>query len=101
MSMRRGSWDPERAHLAFGCASFLALQPGDKLAQALTELQAFRDENNRVDQDDGTWISSLDYEIPADKQLELLEKQLGPKLMERVSAFLAKGNESFRALARP
>jgi hypothetical protein len=99
--LKRGSWDPVRARLAFGCASFLALQPADKLALALADLQAFRDENNRVDQDDGTWISDLNYEIPADKQLELLEARLGPKLMERVVAFLGKGNESFKALARP
>jgi hypothetical protein len=99
--MRRGHFDPERARLAFGCASFLALQPGPKVAQALADLQAYRDENNRKDQGDGTWTRDPSYEIPADKQLELLEKQLGPKLMERVSAFLAKGNESFRALARP
>jgi hypothetical protein len=100
-SMRRGSWDPERAQLAFGCASFLALQPADKLAQALADLQAYRDENNRVDKDDGTWVSDLNYEIPPDKQLELLEARLGPKLLERAAAFLAKGNDSFRALARP
>jgi hypothetical protein len=100
-TMRRGRWDPVRAKLAFGCASFLALQPGDKLAQALASLQAFRDEDNRVDQDDGTWVSDLNYEVPAAKQLELLEAQLGPKLMERVFAFLAKGNESFKGLAKP
>jgi hypothetical protein len=99
--LRRGHWDPERARLAFGCASFLALQPGPKLAQALVSLEAFRDENNRKDQGGGTWIRDPLFEIPADKQLELLEQQLGPKLMERVSAFLSKGNESFRALARP
>ena len=99
--MRRGHWDPERARLAFGCASFLALQPGPKVAQALADLQAYRDENNRKDQGDGTWVRDPLYEIPVDKQLELLERQLGPKLMERVSAFLSKGNDSFRALARP
>jgi len=99
--MRRGHWDPDRARLAFGCASFMALQPGPKVAQALADLQAYRDEQNRKDQGDGTWTRDPLYEIPAGKQLELLEAQLGPKLMERVSAFLAKGNESFKALARP
>ena len=99
--LRRGSWDPVRARLAFGCASFLALQPADKLALALSDLQAYREENNRVDQDDGTWVSDLNYEIPAEKQLELLEARLGPKLLERVTAFFSKGNESFKALARP
>jgi len=99
--LRRGHWDPERARLAFGCASFLALQPGGKSAQALVNLAAFRAENNRKDLGGGDWIRDPLYEIPAGKQLELLEAQLGPKLMERVSAFLAKGNESFRLLARP
>ncbi len=99
--MRRGHWDPERARLSFGCASFLALQPGPKVAQAFASLQAYRDEQNRKDQGDGTWTRDPLYEIPADKQLELLEKELGPKLMERVSAFLAKGGESFKALAHP
>jgi len=99
--LRRGHWDPERARLAFGCASFLALQPGPKLAQALADLRDFRNENNRKDNGDGTWTSDPSYEIPAEKQLALLEQQLGPKLMERVGAFLAKGNESFKALAKP
>jgi hypothetical protein len=99
--MRRGHWDPERARLAFGCASFLALQPGPKLGEALTQLAAFRDENNRKDKGDGTWTRDPLYEIPADKQLEILEAQLGPKLMERATAFLAKGADGFRALARP
>jgi len=71
------------------------------VVQALADLQAYRDEQNRKDQGDGTWTRDPLYEIPAGKQLELLEAQLGPKLMERVSAFLAKGNESFKALARP
>ncbi len=99
--LRRGHWDSERARLSFGCASFLALQPGPKVAQALASLQAYRDETNRKDQGDGTWTRDPAYEIPAEKQLELLERELGPKLMERVSAFLSKGNESFRALGRP
>ena len=99
--LRRGRWDPERARLAFGCASFLALQPGAKLAEALTQLATFRVENNRKDKDDGTWVTDPLYEIPAEKQLEILEAQLGPKLMERATAFLAKGTDSFRALVRP
>lgn len=99
--LRRGSWDPERAKLAFAAASFLALQPGDKLARALSELAAFRSENNRTYKDDGSWTSDPLYEIPNEKQLELLEAALGPKLMERIGAFAAKGAEAFRGLARP
>ncbi|MBK7643300.1 MAG: hypothetical protein IPJ19_09645 [Planctomycetes bacterium] len=100
-AMRRGSWDAQRARLSFGAASFLALQPGDKLAQALHDLRAFREDNNRTYKDDGSWVSDPSYEVPAEKQLELLEARLGPKLMERVTAFLAKGNESFKGLAKP
>jgi hypothetical protein len=100
-SMRRGHFDLERARLSFGCASFLALQPGAKVSQALADLQAFRDEDNRKPQADGTWLRDVSYEIPPEKQLELLEKQLGPKLMERVSAFVGKGADSFKPLARP
>ena len=99
--MRRGSWDAERSKLAFGCASFLVLQPADKVARALLDLRDFRTENNRQDQDDGTWVTDPLYEVPAEKQLEILEKQLGPKLMERISTFLAKGGDSFKALGRP
>jgi len=100
-AMRRGQFDLERARLSFGCASFLALQSGPKLSQALKDLQDFRDEDNRKPQADGTWLRDTSYEIPPAKQLELLEKQLGPKLMERLGAFLGKGADSFKALARP
>ncbi len=97
---RRGRWDAERAHLAFGMASFLATQPGTKLAAALDELRRFRDEDNRKDDGGGNWHRDPAYEITAEKQLAVFEQHLGPKLMERLTAFLAKGNESFKQLER-
>jgi hypothetical protein len=85
---RRGSYEPALARVAFGLASWLAAQEPAKVSAALRALQERRERQSRKEKPDGTWERDTGYELPPAEQLETLEHELGPQLLERAGKWL-------------
>lgn len=74
---KRGTYENDRALLAWGSASFLAKRHAEGLPLILEDLHALRDKESKITKPDGSWTMNPDYEVPAAKQLEILKSRAG------------------------
>ena len=82
---KRGTYDNDRALLAWGAASFLAKRHAETLPLLLEDLHALRDKESKTTKPDGSWTIDPDYEVPAAKQLELLKARAGDDFLEALA----------------
>jgi hypothetical protein len=88
-TLRRGTFDMLHAQFAFGAARHLVKYESAKLPALLHALRRARDEHGRVEQDDGTWTISGEYELTPELQRQVFETHLD-------SGVWARFTESFR-----
>ena len=87
----RGTYDDERAALAWGAATLLARHFADSLPALLAELAAVRDRDGRVTHADGSWDPVQGYEVPPETQREVLDRVLGCDFLAELGRFAAQG----------
>ena len=87
---RRNSWDAPRAGLAWGAATMLAEHYEDELPRVLAAFAALRVKDGRDVAADGSWTWIPDHEIPAEGQLELLDRELGVDFLTELGRFARK-----------
>jgi len=88
-ALQRGRFDMLNAQMAFGAARHLVKYEREKLPALLHALRRARDEHGRVEQGDGTWTISGEYELTPELQKQCIEQQLDPEVWARLT-------ESFR-----
>jgi hypothetical protein len=97
----RGTWNGSSARHAFGLFHYLATAKKDALPAMIGELQAYRDENNRKPNEDGTWTRDPDWEATPGAQLAILRAHFGEKVFEEASAWLSgQGATRTRSIPR-
>ncbi|MCB9916046.1 MAG: hypothetical protein H6828_13030 [Planctomycetes bacterium] len=92
---RRGAYVEEPAKVCFGLARFLARYHATELTPFAEELRLFRDAHNRVDHGDGTWERVVNYEVPEDELLRMLQAHFGDDVLLQAAEFFRKG-KSYR-----
>jgi hypothetical protein len=93
--LKRGEFDPTPARMAFGFAGFLIDHHTEELSPFVEALRLFRAEHDRIDNGDGSWSRSLDYELPFSDQQRLIEGAFGTEVWSETGKFLRKG-KSYR-----
>lgn len=88
---KRGSYQDGPAKLAWGMVDFIAKVEPKQFSALLEEFRVTRDQDNRTKKPDGTWERKRNYEIPTDRQREILQKNVGEDLFENATAYWAKG----------
>jgi hypothetical protein len=84
---RRGTYENDRALLAWGAASFLVKRRAEALPGLLEDLRALREKEARVTEPDGSWRVNPDYEVPAAVQEQLLKARAGEDCFEELRRF--------------
>jgi len=87
----RGVYDDERAAVAWGAATLLVRYYPEALPQVLQELAELRVRDGRVTHPDGSWEAIDGYEVPAPKQLEVLDRALGFEFLPELARFAVQG----------
>jgi hypothetical protein len=83
----RNTWNQDLAVLSFGAAGLLARHYPDELPPVLAAFAAVRRQDGRTTHPDGSWELIPDYEIPAPKQLEILNHELGVDFEAELTSF--------------
>jgi hypothetical protein len=91
----RGGYDRENAARAWGAAEYLARFHRERLPALCAALAAIRDKDGRITHADGSWEGVAGYEIPAQQQLEVLQRTLHPQFLSELARFWLEG-ASFR-----
>lgn len=86
-ALRRGSFEAEPAHVAWGLMHVACATSGAKLALALEDLRLFRDQDDRKASGSQTWERITGYEVPALQQKVIFERHLGADFCERATAW--------------
>jgi hypothetical protein len=87
---RRNTWDDASAALAWGAATMLAEHYEAELPRVLAAFAALRTKEGRNTAADGSWTSNPDYEIPAERELEILDRELGTGFLTELTRFAGK-----------
>jgi hypothetical protein len=87
---KRNTWDEASAALAWGAATLLAEHYRAQLPKVLAAFAALRVEEGRDLADDGSWTWIPDYELPAEKEREILDRELGVDFLVELGRFAAK-----------
>lgn len=87
-ALQRGRYDDAAAKVAWGAFSFLRDHHRDVLPELFEDLRRFRDAHDRAEHGDGTWERIAGYEIPRDKQYELLAARLGEGFLVDLTGYL-------------
>lgn len=87
----RGTYDDERAAVAWGAATLLARTYGSHLPAVVDELARVRERDGRVTHPDGSWEAVPGYEIPPETQREVLDRVLGFDFFAELARFAAEG----------
>jgi hypothetical protein len=85
-----GVYDGRKAQLAWGFFHFLRTKLPAKISPLLEELRQYRDLDNRGFAPDGTWVRDEHYQVPVEKQLEIVKKHTGPEVLKGAALFLRK-----------
>ena len=88
----RGTYDEERAALAWGAATMLAGSYPGELAAVLSGLATIRDRDGRTLHADGSWEWTSGYEIPAESQRAVLDQALGVDFLAELARFARLGH---------
>lgn len=89
-ALKRGHWDTDGAHLAWGTVAFLVRFHPDALPEILDELYTLWDEQGRTENEDGNWERIPGFEPDLDAQLEVFQKHV-PDFLDQLLRFFAKG----------
>jgi hypothetical protein len=76
-SWSRASWQADSAALASGAVDMLAKHYPAELPRVLSAFAQTRTKDGRKTESDGSWQLIPNYEIPADKEQEILNRELG------------------------
>jgi hypothetical protein len=87
----RGVWDDAHAALAWGAGAMLADHYDEELPRVLAALAALRDSEGRTTHADGSWEGIGNYEIPPEKQLAILDRELGVDFLVELARFCRLG----------
>ena len=88
---KRGTYVDAAARLSFGLWRYLARAHAPALPALLEELRAFRDRDDRVTHEDGSWSRSPDYEIPQAELERMLFAACGKDLLSKAAAWFRAG----------
>ncbi|HTF88855.1 MAG TPA: hypothetical protein VK843_10635 [Planctomycetota bacterium] len=88
---KRSTYENDRALLAWGAANFLAKRRAEALPLILEDLRAIREMESKVTKPDGSWQLNPDYEVPPEKQLEILKARAGEDFLAALGKFCAGG----------
>jgi hypothetical protein len=86
----RNTWNEERAILAWGAVSMLAKHYEKELPGLLAAYARLRAKEGKKTEADGSWQWIPDYEISAEKELELLNRELGVDFLAELNDFARK-----------
>ncbi|HUR26667.1 MAG TPA: hypothetical protein VM509_00655 [Planctomycetota bacterium] len=86
---KRGTYENDRALIAWGAASFLAKKHPEALPLILDDLRVLREKESKLTKPDGSWQIDPDYEVPADKQLAILKARAGEDFFAELQRFCA------------
>ena len=86
---KRSTYVNDRALLAWGAASFLAKRHAVALPLILEDLHAIREQDSKLTKPDGSWKLNPDYEVPAEKQLEILKLRASDDFIDALQRFCA------------
>jgi hypothetical protein len=88
---RRGEWVDDAAHISWGAVDYLVRFDPKALGTLLEDCRVYRAENGKRQNRNGTWERVVTYEIPVDKQRDLLIKSFGAKVLEELTSFFRTG----------
>ncbi len=91
----RNTWNEDLAVLSWGAAAMLAKHYDEELPRVLSAYARLRSEEGRTTEPDGSWQLIPDYEIPAEKELEILNRELGVDFEAELTRF-ARRPKSYR-----
>lgn len=83
----RGTFDAERARVAWGVVRFLLQKHPGALPELLVRLRDVRDRENRVDLGGGKWERRLDYEVTLETQVRLMTEVVSESVFKDLVAF--------------
>jgi hypothetical protein len=86
----RNTWNEERAMLSWGAAAMLAKHYDGELPRVLAAYAKLRAEEGRETNPDGSWQWIPDYEISAEKEKEILDRELGVDFAAELTRFARK-----------
>jgi hypothetical protein len=89
-SWRRGGYDDQKARFSWGVCHFLLEEHPGALPRAMEDLRLVALAEGRKDNGDGTWERIADYEVPLERQRDVLEARAGAKLWTEVVAYFRK-----------
>lgn len=88
----RDSWDEQRAVLSWGAVAMLVEHYPEELPRVLHAFRRLRETDGRDTKADGSWTVIPDYEIPAARQLEVLDRELGVDFLLELGRCARKPN---------
>ncbi len=88
----RSSWNETSAALSWGAIELLVEHYPNELPKVLEAYRALRDTDGRNTAADGSWTVIPDYEIPAERELEVLGRELGVDFLVELGKFARKPN---------
>jgi len=89
-ALKRGTWDTNGAHLAWGVVSFLVRFHPEAMPEILDELYTLWDEQGRSEDGDGNWERIPGFEPDLKTQLAVFEKHV-PDFLSQLLKYFAKG----------
>jgi hypothetical protein len=87
---KRNTWDETGAALSWGAVTMLASHYPDELPGVLAAFAAERLAQGRDVAEDGSWTWIADYEIPVERQGELLDEALGVDFGAELDRYVRK-----------
>ncbi len=86
----RNTWDEEKAIIAWGAVSMLARYYRKELPGLLAAYARLRSKEGKKTEADGSWQWIPDYEISAEKEIEILDTALGVDFLAELNRFARK-----------
>lgn len=87
---QRNTWDEDKAHLSWGVVEYLAKHKPESLPAIAEEFRLLFNSGFRTTFGDGTWKTDPRYEVPVEKQTEVLQSHAGEDFLEETSEFFRK-----------
>jgi hypothetical protein len=86
----RNTWNEQSAALAWGAATMLAEHYEEELPRVLAAFAAERVKEGRDVAADGSWTWKPDWELPAERERELLDAELGVDFLAELGRFASR-----------
>jgi hypothetical protein len=104
-SLKRGSFDAAGAANSWGTLRFLVQNYPQQLPTLLQDFELTREKLGRKTDPGGTqewtsWSIAADFELSAEEQKGLIEKEIAPEAMAQASAFFRDGKDWKKTFAK-